>query len=96
MSRARWAAYVVFCAGAAALTAGLFRLLDVLFPSDDGTGFGWDDAVRTWAVLSLVYVTMRWWEPPVERALHRFFGPPDSGRRQRKENSPAGDQGPPR
>jgi hypothetical protein len=94
MSRARWAAYVSFCVGAAALGVGVFKLLDVLFPSDDGTGFGRDDAVTTWLVLVVLFGTMRWWDP-VERALRRFFGT-EERRRQRKENSPSGDQGPPR
>jgi hypothetical protein len=74
---------------AATVLMGVLVLADQLFGDDM---LGWRVAVGGWLLAFVLSATESWWSRP----LLRFLGPPGSGRPQRKGNSPAGAQGPPR
>jgi hypothetical protein len=72
----------------AVLGAAGVTLIGLLF----GDPVDWSGALLTAALLFVLFATLPWWQPRLER----FFGPRGGGRRQRKANSDSSDQGPPR
>ena len=75
-------------AASATVALGVFVLVDRLLGDSD---LGWEGLAAFWVLILPLYLTEPWWQ----RRLRRLFGTTDDAG-QRKPNSPADDQGPPR
>ena len=84
----RWGARLAGAAASATIAVGVIVLADLLLGDGD---LDWGRAGVFWVFLVPLYLTEPWWQ----RRLRRLFGTTDDAG-QRKPNSPAGDQGPPR